>query len=789
LDSNANAGSHEPVNPVAPSDISNPGPINPMTGHPDHGAEVSALKTWFKDNMTSLIITAVVVALVIIYLDPIDTLKVVIGLGLVIFIHELGHFLAAKWCDVHVKTFSIGFGPAVPFCSYKWGETTYMVGIIPLGGYVSMVGEGDNAGDEDAEEDPRSFRKKGVGQRMLIISAGVVMNVILGMACFVAAYLHGVQEKPAIVGYVESGGAAWRAGMHTNDEITRIDNRDKPYFNDIRPIVMATQKDEEVKLYVKERSEPFSVYPLKDEGVRFPQVGIAPPYRLTLLAIKKKGFKPVIPGSKADEAAEDGGFAPGDQLIGMTDPENQSRITTLADINDYYHRMERLAGKPITIRVERKDKNGETAEMTVQPSYRVATGARMSMGEVAALRVDGPAARAGVKARVEAPAAAGDRIAVVKLPEVDGRQTWFATGDLKDQPNVTVRKLDPVLLPLELKKWAERNPDNKTVRLVVLRRVELKENEPVEVELNYDPTYQHDRELISLPNSPVPLSGLGLAYWVDAVVDEVSPGGPAALAKTAPGELPGGLHHRIARFLGLESREVPPGGEAMPLLKNDIITAVRFSSLDFDGSIKTGDWEELKPHQWASVDAAFQNRPPQQIDLKIKRGEAEIVVRLEGRTDANWPTDDRGLIFQQDFRTQKATDIADALNLGGRRTVRFIKEVYMNLYAMIFGRVSAKTMSGPLTIANVSYRFAGEDFWQFLLFIGMISVNLAVVNFLPIPVLDGGHMVFLILEKILGRPVPERVFAFAMYLGLAMILSLMIFVITLDIRRLFFGWF
>ena len=113
----------------------------------------------------------------------------------------------------------------------------------------------------------------------------------------------------------------------------------------------------------------------------------------------------------------------------------------------------------------------------------------------------------------------------------------------------------------------------------------------------------------------------------------------------------------------------------------------------------------------------------------------------------------------------------------------------MNLYAMIFGRVSAKTMSGPLTIANVSYRFAGEDFWQFLLFIGMISVNLAVVNFLPIPVLDGGHMVFLILEKILGRPVPERVFAFAMYLGLAMILSLMIFVITLDIRRLFFGWF
>jgi regulator of sigma E protease len=757
LDPNANAGNHDPVNPPKPHDIAEPGPINPATGQPDHGAEVSALKGWFRENLTSLIITAIVVALILIYTDPIDTLKVIIGLGLVIFIHELGHFLAAKWCDVHVRTFSIGFGPAVPFCSYKWGETTYMVGIIPLGGYVSMVGEGDNAGEDDAEEDPRSFRKKTVGQRMLIISAGVVMNVILGMACFVAAYLHGVQEKPAMVGYIESGGAAWQAGMHTNDDITRIDDRDRPFFNDIRTSVIATQKDEEVKFYVKGRSEPYSVYPLRDEAARFPQVGIAPPYRLTLLSIKKKDFKPVIPGSMADEASADGGFKPGDKVLGMTDPENPGRVTDLADINDYYRRMEKLAGKPAMFRVERKDKPGETAHITVQPSYRSTIGARMSMGEVAALRVDGPAARAGVRARVEDPAAAGDRIAVVKLPEADGKQTWFAAGDVKvDSPKVSVRKLDPVLLSLELKKWADRNPDNRTVKLVVLRKVELKENESVEVEMTYDNSYRHDREMISLPNSPIPLSGLGLAYWVDAAVDAVEPGSPAAEA-------------------GLQ--------------RGDLVTQVRFKSLDYNGSIKTSDWDEVKSHQWASVDAAFQSRAPHEMDLKVKRGDQEIEVSVTGRPDENWPTDDRGLIFQQDFRTQKATDIVDALNLGGRRTVRFIKEVYMNLYAMIFGRVSAKTMSGPLTIANVSYRFAGEDFWQFLLFIGMISVNLAVVNFLPIPVLDGGHMVFLILEKILGRPVPEKVFAFAMYLGLAMILSLMIFVITLDIRRLFFGWF
>ena len=135
---------------------------------------------------------------------------------------------------------------------------------------------------------------------MVIISAGVIMNIILGMACFVAAYLHGVQEKPATVGRVESGGAAWRAGIRTDDDITRIDSRDNPFFNDIRPIVMSTRKGEQVDWSSStrpgKRPRRSTVEPLRDEGVRFPQLGVAPPYRLTLLSIKrKKGFKPDDP--------------------------------------------------------------------------------------------------------------------------------------------------------------------------------------------------------------------------------------------------------------------------------------------------------------------------------------------------------------------------------------------------------------------------------------------------------------------------------------------------------------
>ena len=796
-----------PVNPDPPKprphDIAEPGPIDPVTGQPDHQAEVFALKSWLRQNAVSLIITAAVVVLVCIYLDPIDTIKVVLGLGLVIFIHELGHFLAAKWCDVHVKTFSIGFGPAVPFCSHKWGETTYMVGIIPLGGYVSMVGEGtgETGGEVDPEEeenDPRSFKQKSVRQRMLIISAGVIMNVILGMGCFMAAYLHGVQEKPASVGWVESGTAAWRAGIRTDADIKKIGSRENPFFNDIRPVVMSSLKGEQVPITVEYRGQrtEMMVEPLRDEGVPFPQLGVAPPYSLKLMLGGKKKVRPVIPGSPAaDVQPIVPKFEPGDEIVAMTDPKKVDNenpflfpnreppplaITPVTDYNEFYRRMVLLADKPVTIVVTRAGAS-EQIRITVQPEKRADLGVRMQMGKVAAIRTGGPA-----DGKVQAiPAGTvgdgtGDRIKAVKLP--GERQTWYVDGPVDwnapefktdDPKKVDVQPLDPLLLPLQLNRWADANPKDRTVRLVVLRQQGHREDDPVELTMEFDPSYRFDREVVMLPNTPLPISGLGLAYRVNAVASDVAPGSPAAD--------PDPIDPNAAR----------PGA----LKPGDQIVAVRFKSVDEAGTVKTGgDWNDIKGYQWASVDAILQRTPPHQIDLRVKRGDETFEVSLKARPDPEWPNlnwsaVNRGLVFQDEIRLQTASGIGDALNLGARRTVRFIKDVYMNLYAIVFGRVSAKTMSGPLTIANVSYRLAGEDFWQFLLFLGMISVNLAVVNFLPIPVLDGGHMVFLLYESITGRPMPERLFAIAMYIGLFLILALMVYVLSLDVRRLFFGLF
>jgi regulator of sigma E protease len=343
-----------------------------------------------------------------------------------------------------------------------------------------------------------------------------------------------------------------------------------------------------------------------------------------------------------------------------------------------------------------------------------------------------------------------------------------------------------------LNEWADRFPPNTTVlplELVVSREAHPT-NRDVRVALNFDTSFRFDRESAMLPNSPLPVSGLGLAYRVEAIVDEVAPGGPAATAVTAPGEVPSGFFHRLKRSVGIEGREVAPGGEPRPLQPNDLIIAVRTKATDENGAAVPGPWkDDLKADQWASVDTIYQLTGAE-LDVRVRRNNSEeFTVTLKGRPSAEWALDDRGLIFQPDFQVQRAAGVWDAVDLGARRTVRFIKTVYMNLYGYVNGRISVKTLSGPLTIANVSYKLAGEDFWQFLLFLGMISVNLAVVNFLPIPVLDGGHMVFLVYEKVTGKPVPERLFAILLYAGLFLLLCLMGFVLFLDAGRLFFGMF
>jgi regulator of sigma E protease len=727
---------------------------------------------WVRQNALNIVIGAAILGLILWKLHPLDVVLAAAGLTLIIFLHELGHFTAAKLCKVRVETFSIGFGPAIPFCSCKYGETTYKLAIIPLGGFVKMLGEGENAEGEEAENDPRSFKNQSVPERMLIISAGVIMNLILAFALFVVVYMHGLEEQPAVVATVEPGGALWRQGIHTGTVIESINGRTGLFFEDVRPMVWNTNAGEKLDITYEYagKTGSISAEPRQEEGAPFPLLGFAPPTSMKLYTHPRDPSPPYRRGSAAEQAigSGDARFMPGDDIVGMTDPDSK-QVTPLAVPEgsfacfDFERRMARLAGQPVMMQVRRKDAPPEQPliVLSLPAENRYETGLRMRMGPIVAVRDGSPAARAGLRGKDGAND--GDRIVELEITDADGAITLYAAdvndanAQRKNASKPKVIALDPLRLPWLLHIWSLA-PGEKKVKLTVLRSVEHSEKR-VTFDLTWDSVGAGDLGEGGSPTAPVAINGLGLGYSVQAVIDGVQPGSSAAA---------GGIQ------------------------AGDAVEAVKFHTIDEDGQEKIGKWDDTKPGLWAFVDRVMQVNGPHIIDVRVNRNGTKIEATLTGTADPSCPVIDRGLIFLPEFRIQKAGDVGEALNMGVHRTVRMIKNMYINLYAMAFGRVSAvQTMSGPITLARLSYKIAGESNYKLLLLLALISINLAVVNFLPIPMLDGGHMMFLIYEGIVGRPPPDRVHFWLSMLGLAMVLSLMVFVIGLDLWRLakmWFGW-
>ena len=761
-----------------------------------------SLAGWFRQNGVQLAVVAAIIVVVCSYLHPLDVLLATLGLSFIIFIHELGHFATAKWCDVHVKTFSIGFGPALPFCQFQYGETTYKLAMIPLGGYVAMVGEGDDQGDvveaeedpEKADADPRSFKNKPVLQRMLIISAGVIMNVLLGGGCFAIVYLNGVEETPAIASAVEPGSAAWRAGVRPGAEVERINGRETPWFDDLKPTVMSVRRGEQVDLVVDYRGDrrELSVEPIRQEGALFTQLGIAPPQQLVLRNFRRGGAVPYGPGTAAAAAtapAGGPGFQPGDRIVAMTDPADPSKVTPIdpswnnlpGEYFDYDRRLTALADRPITFHIVRKGDPAATPHpVTVDPMYRQDVGLRMRIDRVAAVRSGSPAERAGVAARVrdgETEVVRGDKIIAVEVQQTDGTTTRFTAdkADAATGPGERVLPLDPLRLPWELNQWAQRTPTRGKVVVTVLRQPEGEHTErPVRLEMDWDPAYAQDGDMLTNPGTPTAIGGLGLAYHVQRVVDAVEPFAAADRARLPAAAAAAGIAAAAARA-------TPSPAAAAGLQPDDQIVEVRFKAMDHKGKKDDGKWMEVREHQWAYADYSLQYQAPHAFDARVKRGNETVEVSLAATDDRAWAVPERGLYLSPERRLQKAEGLLEALGMGADRTARSVRMVYLGLYSIVFGQTSYKMMSGPITLARVSYILAGEDIWHLLLFLGLISINLAVVNFLPIPVLDGGHMMFLLYELVRGKPAPLGVQVVLTYLGLAVILALMLFVIGRDI--------
>jgi regulator of sigma E protease len=175
-----------------------------------------------------------------------------------------------------------------------------------------------------------------------------------------------------------------------------------------------------------------------------------------------------------------------------------------------------------------------------------------------------------------------------------------------------------------------------------------------------------------------------------------------------------------------------------------------------------------------------------QVKLTLLRGKKTFEATLASVPLEGYFVPERGLVFDWVSSIRTADTWSTAAERGWNETVSALGMVYRFL-AKLGTQVPFDALGGPFTIAQVAGFSAYEGVGKLLIFLTMLSANLAVINFLPIPLLDGGHIVFLAWEGIRGRPAGEK-FVVAMHtIGFVFIITLMLFVISLDVRRIFFA--
>ncbi len=304
-------------------------------------------------------------------------------LGVLIVVHELGHYLAARLCGVKVLRFSVGFGRMLWRKRLGIDQTEWAISIFPLGGYVKMLDEREGAVAE--EEIHRTFNRQSVGKRSIIVAAGPLANFALAILLYWAVFMHGSEELLPVLGAPPIGTPAAMAAIVNGEQVRAVDGQPVATWNDLRWVLLQKAIDQEsVALEVVNERDEIAVRHLYLaaageqgwEGDALERLGVRF-YRPDLPAVIGK----VVTNGVADRV----GLLPGDRVLSIAEKDVFSWYDLVAIIRD-------SATKSIRFEVERQ---GEIVAVDLVPESVMERG--QTVGKIGIAVADGPKPRREVK--------------------------------------------------------------------------------------------------------------------------------------------------------------------------------------------------------------------------------------------------------------------------------------------------------------------------------------------------------------------------------------------------------
>ena len=723
-------------------------------------------------------------------------LLVLIGVNALIIVHEFGHFIVARWCGVRCDKFYIWFDAYnFRFFRFKWGDTEYGLGWVPLGGYVKMLGQEDNPSQIkneierariEAESDdpavsadarqrlaeqqrhqeevyaPDSFLSKNVFQRMAIISAGVIMNIIFAVFCAAWAYMLGFPEPTSRLGEVFPDSPAWQTGLIPGDRISAIDGKPCNLFSDIR-LAMLDRKQVDLAIERKTATSTETIHklitPTMEKGQLAPTIGVYPSPAIQIAPTGPVALT-IDPAAMSERVRLTGNIPKGSRLVAM----NGEAVETPAD----YQRLARkYLDTDITYEFVPAGKNGEPElggehiTATLPPSPVAETGIRLAMGEITSVAEDSPAAGAGFRVAVH-----------------DQSGTVIEQGDIIVAVN-NEPVLDPILFPSQIHRLAVKGGGKSDIVLTVNR-----EGNEVDIPLSITASESYTGTLSF--RGRMASGEIGVSYMVRPYI-----AGTDSSVQFESEPNPIGLHISSIE-VGLTEPRAPekddPAARWFEAMRKTYQNILEIGKPNGSGGFifeAPADPEQARA-KILDFFTDYVNYLPNGTPLIIRAGvgsEPQAVLKTTVTRPGNAFQIDRPLAFDYtETQIARSGNLLQALADGWAKTVDSMGAIYRQL-VNIGRNVSAKAFGGPVMIVDIAYKAAGSKDGTFLLFLCLISANLAVVNILPIPVLDGGHLLFLLYELIFRKRPNETVQVILSYIGLFLILGLMIWVIFLDIAR------